>query len=174
VVAAPCVVLRHIPGYHPSTSRPPTPPRASLNRPVALAKGSIDFFISQPHRISGYLGVTAWTACYPNSQPAIEYTLNQIMIETNIHPPVIVRWCCFAIALVAFLACLGSSITLVNNLRTGEAIYSSDFRGIIKENITKESHPEKFEEAQKKLVFQIFYQGALFLVCFTFFKKLGD
>jgi E3 ubiquitin-protein ligase DOA10 len=96
------------------------------------------------------------------------------MIETNIHPPVIVRWCCFAIALVAFLACLGSSITLVNNLRTGEAIYSSDFRGIIKENITKESHPEKFEEAQKKLVFQIFYQGALFLVCFTFFKKLGD
>jgi hypothetical protein len=73
------------------------------------------------------------------------------MIQTNIHPPVIVRWCCFAIALVTFSACLISSIALVNNLRTGEAIYSSDSRGIIKENITKESHPEKFEESQKNL-----------------------
>jgi len=96
------------------------------------------------------------------------------MIETNIHPPVIVKWSCFAAAMVTLLGCLFSSVTLINNYRTGEAVYRSNLQLIIKETITRESQPEKFAETQKVLAFTFLYDGILFLIFFSFFRKLGD
>jgi hypothetical protein len=59
------------------------------------------------------------------------------------------------------------------NDRSGEAVYESA-RRILKQDVTREGHPEKFREAQAKLLFRAIIGGVLFAIGFRFFKKLGE
>jgi hypothetical protein len=95
------------------------------------------------------------------------------MIVTGSLPPQAIKWFCLILAVSAFAVVFVSGSVWYGNDRSGEAVYQRA-RGIAKEDITREIHPEKFREVQTGLLFQIGVGGVLGVLGFTFFKRLGE
>lgn len=95
------------------------------------------------------------------------------MIATGNLPPPLLKWFCLILAVSAFAVVLVSGFVWYGNDRSGEAIYQRA-RGIVKEDVTREIHPENFREVQTRLLFQIGVGGVLGVLGFTFFKRLGE
>jgi len=95
------------------------------------------------------------------------------MIVTGSLPPQGIKWFCLILAVGALAIDLVSGFVWYGNDRSGEAVYKSS-RGILKEDITREIHPEKFREMQTRLLFRISVSGVFCALGFRFFKRLGE
>ena len=87
--------------------------------------------------------------------------------------PLETRWVAFIFGLLALLAFLLSSYSVIRSEVTREAIYSSGPRGMIKEHITKESDPTKFREVISQGWLMISVTGIFTWICFYFFRRLS-
>jgi len=83
------------------------------------------------------------------------------------------RWAAFILGFIAFLVVVFSSYSLARSEITGDAIYSTGPRGIIKEPITRKNDPAKFRAVIDGGWFVIMVSGGFSLVCFYFFRKLS-
>lgn len=95
------------------------------------------------------------------------------MIATGNLPPPLLKWFCLILAVGALGVFLTSGFAWYGNDRSGEAVYQSA-RGLAKEDVIREIHPEGFREVQTRLLLQIGLSGVLSVVGFTFFKRLGE
>ena len=95
------------------------------------------------------------------------------MVSTRNLPLPLLKWFCLILAVSALGVFLASGFIRNGNDRSGEAVYQSA-RGLAKEDVTREIHPEKFREVQTRLLLQMGLGGVLSVVGFTFFKRLGE
>ena len=95
------------------------------------------------------------------------------MFVTGNLSPQVIRWFCLLLAVSGFAIGLVSGFVWVGNEKSGEALYASS-RGVVKENITRKIHPDKFREAQTRLLFRAGLGGVFCVLGFSFFKKLGE
>ena len=95
------------------------------------------------------------------------------MIVSGSLPPRAIKWFCLILAVSAFAVVLISGSVWYGNDRSGEAVYRTS-RGVVKEDITRDIHPEKFREAQTILLFRIGIGGVLCVTGYRFFRKLSE
>jgi len=87
--------------------------------------------------------------------------------------PAETRWVAFIFGMAALLLLLFGSYSAIRSELTKKAIYASGPRGMIKEQVTKESNPVKFRDAVNQGWFMILVTGGLSWVGFYFFRRLS-
>ena len=89
------------------------------------------------------------------------------------HSPGTVRWIALLIGTLAAISLIFSVTTAIKNEVTGTAIYRSGPRSIVKEPVTRASHPIKFKEANDKLWFRAIISLGISSIGIYFFRRLS-
>jgi len=88
--------------------------------------------------------------------------------------PAVVRWIACIVAALTLLLCGWNVIQAIDAHLTGTATYRYGPRGMLREQVHRDTQPEKFQEAVSRLCFTGATTGLISIVSFWFFRKLGE
>jgi len=88
--------------------------------------------------------------------------------------PDITRWCALFIAITLLVPTSLSVVTIIKAEVSGTALYSSTPRLPATEQVTRNSSPDKFQEAISVECLRALLFGSLTFISFYFFKRLGE
>jgi hypothetical protein len=88
--------------------------------------------------------------------------------------PEVIRWCALFISVICLIPASQSIFTVVQGQRTGVVMYSSNPRLPGTERISRETSPDKFQQAITAAVMHSATFGGISLVAFLFFRRLSE